>query len=491
MSSAETKLNLFSFTGKTKILHMSWFAFFITFVVWFSHAPLLAAMRETFSLTDQEIKALLILNVALTIPARIIVGMLVDAFGPRRMYSLLLFISSFLAFGFAFADDYEQLALMRFLMGFVGAGFVIGIRMISEWYPAKQVGLAEGIYGGWGNFGSAAAAMALPTIALMYGGPDGWRYAIATTGVMALIYSGIYFFSVSDTPKGSTYFKPKKNGAMEVTSKSDFILYLVMNIPMYAALAVLSWKLGPDNLKMLSGATTTLIYAVLLGLYIFQTIRIYQINKHVFTETVPEIDRYNFKQVAVLDLAYFVTFGSELAVVSMLPLFFMDTFALSAVTAGLLASGYAFMNLVARPTGGLVSDKFGRRRSMMIMLVGLIAGYFLLSQVDASWPVALAVVVTMFASFFVQSGEGAVFAMVPLVKRRLTGQVAGMAGAYGNVGAVTFLTVLSFVSPEIFFLTIAAAAMVVLVLVYFFLEEPSGQMAEVLPDGTVQMIDMH
>ena len=491
MSSAETKLNLFSFTGKTKILHMSWFAFFLTFVVWFSHAPLLAAMRETFGLSDQEIKALLILNVALTIPARIIVGMLVDAFGPRRMYSLLLFISSFLAFGFAFADDYEQLALMRFLLGFTGAGFVIGIRMISEWYPAKQVGLAEGIYGGWGNFGSAAAAMALPTLALMYGGPDGWRYAIASTGVLALIYSGIYFFSVSDTPKGSTYFKPKKNGAMEVTSKGDFFLYLIMNIPMYAALAVLSWKLGPDNLKMLSAGTTTMIYTVLIGLYIFQTIRIYQINKHVFTETVPQIDRYNFKQVAVLDLAYFVTFGSELAVVSMLPLFFMDTFALSAVTAGLLASGYAFMNLVARPTGGLVSDKFGRRRSMMIMLLGLIAGYFLLSQVDSSWPVALAVVVTMFASFFVQSGEGAVFAMVPLVKRRLTGQVAGMAGAYGNVGAVTFLTVLSFVSPEIFFLTIAAAAMLVLVLVYLFLEEPSGQMAEVLPDGTVQMIDVH
>ena len=33
----------------------------------------------------------------------------------------------------------------------------------------------------------------------------------------------------------------------------------------------------------------------------------------------------NGKQVAVLDLAYFITFGSELAVVSMLPLFFFET----------------------------------------------------------------------------------------------------------------------------------------------------------------------
>ena len=488
---SQPKLKLLSFKDNIRILHLSWFAFFLTFMVWFNHAPLLASIREAFDLTDQQVKALLILNVALTIPARIIVGMLVDAFGPRRMYSLLLFISSFLCFGFAFSDDYERIALMRFLLGFVGAGFVIGIRMISEWFPAKQVGVAEGIYGGWGNFGSAAAAMILPSVALFYGGDDGWRYAIATTGVLALLYSAVYFFTTSDTPKGSTYFKPKRNGAMEVTSKGDFFLYLLMNIPLYAALAVLAWKLGPGNLGLLGADVTGMIYLALVSLYAFQTIRIFQINKHVFKEEVPAIERYKFKQVAVLDLAYLVTFGSELAVVSMLPLFFMDTFELSQVAAGLLASGFAFMNLVARPGGGLISDRFGRKRSLVILLSGLIAGYFMMSLIDSSWPVVAAVIITMACSFFVQSGEGAVFAMVPLVKRRLTGQVAGMAGAYGNVGAVTFLTVLSFVSPQIFFLTIAGAATVTLIAVMFFLEEPKGHMAEILPDGTVQMIEVH
>ncbi|OOZ39594.1 MFS transporter [Solemya pervernicosa gill symbiont] len=487
---SESKLNLFSFSGKTRILHLSWFAFFLTFVVWFSHAPLMASIRETFGLSDQEVKMLLILNVALTIPARIIIGMLVDAFGPRRIFSMLLFVSSFLCFGFAFADDFETLAMIRFLLGFVGAGFVIGIRMISEWFPAREVGLAEGIYGGWGNFGSAAAALTLPTLALWYGGDDGWRYAVATTGAMILIYSVVYFFSVTDTPKGSTYFKPKKNGAMEISSRGDFFLYLLMNIPLYAALALLTWKLGPSNLKMLGDAPATMIYASLIGLYIFQTIRIYQINSHVFNAPVPEIERYKFKQVAVLDLAYFVTFGSELAVVSMLPLFFMDTFELSIVQAGMLASGYAFMNLVARASGGLASDKIGRKKSLAILITGLSIGYFVMSQIDSSWPITVAVLVTMGCSFFVQSGEGAVFAMVPLVKRRMTGQIAGMAGAYGNVGAVTFLTILSFVSPSIFFMVIGGAAIVVLAAVLLFLDEPAGQMAEVMPDGTVQMIDV-
>jgi NNP family nitrate/nitrite transporter-like MFS transporter len=487
---SESKLNLLSFSGRTRILHLTWFAFFLTFLVWFNHAPLLAAIRETFDLSDQQIKTLLILNVALTIPARIIVGMLVDAIGPRRMFSVLLFVSSFLCFGFALADSYEQLALMRFLLGFTGAGFVIGIRLISEWFPARQLGVAEGIYGGWGNFGSAAAAITLPALALLFGGDDGWRYAVGTTGVLTLAYSAIFYFSVSDTPKGSTYFKPKKNGALEVTSKGDFFLYLVMNIPMYAALGVLAWKLGPANTAMLSDAFVNMTYAVLTALYLFQTVRIYQINKHVFHTEVPRIDRYSFKQVAVLDLAYMVTFGSELAVVSMLPLFFMDTFDLSIVTAGLLGSCFGTMCVVSRPGGGWLSDILGRKKTLVVVLAGLVAGYLLMSQIDSSWPVALAVLATIVCALFVHFGTGAVFAVVPLVKRRLTGQIAGMAGAYGNVGGVMFLTVLSFVSPMTFFLVIAAAALITLLVVAVFLVEPEGHMAEVLPDGTVQMIEV-
>lgn len=490
MSTPPSTMNLFSFSGKMRILHLSWAAFFITFLVWFNHAPLLAMMRDSMGLTDQQIKTLLILNVALTIPARIIIGMLVDAFGPRRIYSMLLFVSSFLCFGFAMAQDYEQLALMRFLLGFVGAGFVIGIRMISEWFPAKQTGLAQGIYGGWGNFGSAGAAVILPTVALMFGGDDGWRWAIASTGVVALIYSAVYFFSVTDTPKGSTYFKPKKNGALEITSRFDFFLYLIMNIPLYAALAVLNWKLGPANLAMLSSGVTDMIYVILGSLYAFQTIRIYQINKHVFTETIPDIERYKFKQVAILDLSYMVTFGSELAVISILPLFFMDTFNLSAVQAGLVASVFAGLNLIMRPAGGWISDKFGRKLTLAILMAGTGVGYYLLSLITSEWSIYLALAAVIFSSLFVNAGNGAVFAIIPLVKRRLTGQIAGMAGAYGNVGAVIFLTILSFVATEVFFIVIAIFAAVVLVLITFFLDDPQDQMVEVLPDGTVKMIEV-
>ncbi|HCS26239.1 MAG TPA: MFS transporter [Spongiibacteraceae bacterium] len=473
-----------------RLLHLSWFAFFLTFMVWFSHAPMLASIKEAFDLTGQQVKALMILNVALTIPARIIVGMLVDRFGPRIIYSLLLVIGGGLCVGFAFADSYETIALMRFLMGFIGAGFVIGIRLVGEWFPARQVGLAEGVYGGWGNFGSAAAAMTLPTLALMYGGDDGWRYAIATTGVMAALYGVFFYARARNTPKGSTYFKPKKNGGLEVTSKRDLYFYIAMCLPMYAALATLTWKLSPANLGLLTDTASLVTYGILALVCVVQISQILRVNSDLLKgQAVPEFQRYKFKQVAILNVAYFVTFGSELAVVSMLPLFFMETFELNAVTAGMLAAGFAFMNLVARPSGGFFSDKFGRRKSLSILIAGLAVGYMTLSQINPGWPIALAVIATMGCSFFVQAGEGAVFAVVPLVKRSMTGQIAGMAGAYGNVGAVIYLTILSFVDASTFFMLIAASAAFVFIAVQF-LEEPQGHTAEINDDGTVELIEV-
>ncbi|MFC3150786.1 NarK family nitrate/nitrite MFS transporter [Litoribrevibacter euphylliae] len=487
--STSDKFNLFSFSGKMKILHMSWIAFFLTFYVWFNHAPLGGVISESLGLTTAQFKTLLILNVALTIPARVIIGMLTDKYGPRIVYSSILFLGSIPCFMFALADTFEQAAIARFLLGFVGAGFVVGIRMVSEWFPAKQLGTAEGIYGGWGNFGSAAGAMSLPAIALLFGGEDGWRYAIGITGLLSLVFSFIWYKNVTDTPKGSTYFKPKNNGGMEVTSKGDFVLLLIMKIPMYAALALLTWKLSPNGVSMLSELAANLIYVGLAVLYVYDSYKAYSINKNIFKEEVPEIHRYEFKQVAVLNILYFATFGSELAVISMLPLFFAETFELSMVQAGLVASAYAFMNLMSRPGGGLISDKFGRKKTLLILTAGLAVGYLTMAMIDSSWPLVVAIIAAMACSFFVQAGEGAVFAAVPLIKRRLTGQIAGMTGAYGNVGAVFYLTVLSMVSYQTFFLVIAATAVLGFVTL-FLMKEPKGEIAEIDEHGQVQMISV-
>ena len=138
----------------------------------------------------------------------------------------------------------------------------------------------------------------------------------------------------------------------------------------------------------------------------------------------------------------------------------------------------------------MLSDKIGRKKSLVILFSGITLTFLLLGQVSETWAVSLVVASTILCGLFSKGGSGAVYAMVPLIQRRMTGQVAGMVGAYGNVGGLTFLTVLSFVSPQIFFMVIGGTAGVVLLFMLIFLEEPKGQTAEVLEDGTVELIDV-
>ena len=485
------RLNIFAFSkANIRILHFTWFAFFMTFVVWLSLGPMMPFIKEALGLTDQQAKVLLILNVAMTIPARIIVGMLVDKLGPRIMFTSILVLGGLISIAFAWADSYEKLAILRLLSGFIGAGFVVGIRMIGEWFPARQTGIAQGIYGGWGNFGSAGAALTLPFIAANFGGEDGWRYAITFASIAAIAYGIFYYFMVSNTPKGSTYFKPKKTGAMEVTSGFDLVLYMLMNIPLFLALAVLTWKLSPAKMGLIGATTTYTIYIILGIVYFIQVWKIWHVNAHILKEPVPAMQRYKFKQVAILDWAYLVTFGTELAVVSMLAMFYVEWFGLPKVTAALMAGIYPVINLFARPGGGWISDKIGRKLTLMIAFGGITASFLALGFVDKEWSIALVVTMTIIGGIFSKAGSGAVYAMVPLIQRRMTGQIAGMAGAFGNVGAVIFLTVNSLVSYDQFFLFIGIISAIVFFLIIVFLDEPKGQIAETLPDGTVQMIDV-
>ena len=473
---------IFSFSGRYRILHLTWFAFFLSFVVWFNFAPFSTAIQTEFGLEPAQIRTIAICNVALTVPARIIVGMVLDRLGPRITYSCLLIYAAIPCIAFALSQNFTQLVISRLALSIVGCGFVIGIRMVAEWFNSEEIGLAEGIYGGWGNFGSAASAFTLPTIAALTAtltaSQLNWRLAIALTGIFAALYGAFYFFNVKDTPPGKVYQRPESSAGLEVTTKKDFWFLLAMNVPLVGILGVITWRL--QKVGLYGAGTMYLIFAALVALYLFQAFNIYKANKALMTgaKRYSAADRYQFSQVALLELAYIASFGSELAVVSMLPAFFQSTFGLTAALAGGIAGMYAFMNLVARPGGGLLSDKIGSRKwTLAVTLAGTGIGYLVFSSLGQ---IALPVIVimTMCASFFVMATEGATYAIVPLIKHRVTGQIAGNVGAYGNVGAVAYLTIYSLLpegggGDKFFFQMLGIVALIVASLCAFFLKEPT------------------
>jgi MFS transporter, NNP family, nitrate/nitrite transporter len=462
-----------------RALHLTWLAFYICFFVWFGMAPLASSMLKSVNwLTPDDIKLFAICNVALTIPARILVGMALDRFGPRRVFSVLMVVMALPALFFAFGDSRVQLLVSRLVLSSIGASFVVGIHMTAMWFKPKDIGFAEGFYAGWGNFGSAAAAMTLPAIALnIFGGPEGWRWAIASSAIIMAVYGVYYWFALTDGPPGTVHHKPKKASAMEVSSWGDMYKLILWTIPMVGVLAVLVWRI--QNMGYLSVTGAVIAYLAITSVVIYQVVQIVRVNVPILRKGVPEDDKYHFNTVAALNSTYFANFGAELAVVSMLPMFFELTWGLTPTTAGLIAASFAFVNLVARPMGGLVSDRMGNRRFVMLAyMFGIGVGFLMMGLMNEKWPLLIAVAVTVGCSVFVQGAEGATFGIIPSIKRRITGQISGMAGAYGNVGAVCYLTLFTFVTPSQFFMIIASGAFVSFALCFFWLKEPEGAFSE-------------
>ena len=97
---------------------------------------------------------------------------------------------------------------------------------------------------------------------------------------------------------------------------------------------------------------------------------------------------------------------------------------------------------------------------------------------DGVWWLVVSVVITMVASFFVQGAEGATFAIIPSIKKGMTGRIAGMAGAYGNVGAVTYLFLYTFMDDKTFLFILAGGAFISLISCAIMLKEPKGSFGE-------------
>ena len=352
-------------------------------------------------------------------------------------------------------------------MGIVGAGFVVGIKMISDYFPSEQMGLAQGIYAGWGNFGAAAAVFSLPIIASFFPEEIGWRYAVIFSGILCAVWGIVYFIFAKELSEKNSSFQTGFEHNIEVTTKKDLLLQVLFLIPIYGAMATLVWKLSGHPLQLLSSSTFNILLTIILILYIFNVIQSLRSNLPKIDERNSSEKKYEFKQIFILSMVYALAFGSQLAVISMFPQFLESTFGLSVAKAGIVGSSFAFMNLISRPVGGWISDLIEKKRALIIFVVGSMIGYIIMTQINSSWPIWGVLLLAFSCSIFLQAGTGACFAAVPLIRKDLTGKVAGLTGAYGNVGAVMFLTVLSFTGPEKFFSIAAFYAAIVLIALIF------------------------
>ena len=373
-----TKLNIFSGKGiQMKTFHITWLTFFFCFFGWFGIAPLMPIVRAQLHFDKSQIGNITIASVSATILARLLVGRLCDTLGPRLSYTILLVLGAIPVMTIGLANSYESFILFRFVIGIIGASFVITQFHTSVMFAPNIVGTANAVAGGWGNLGGGVTQLVMPLIAAAFVGlgyvdkANSWRYAMVVPGVILLVMAFVYYRYTKDTPLGNYHeiqrvTKEKKKGTFLMAMK-DYR----------------TWTLA---------------------------------------------------------LAYAACFGIEITIDNVAAIYFVDSFKASVIMAGALASIFGFMNLFARALGGIFSDKVGKQYGLrgkgllLALFLVMEGGGIMLFAKSGTLP--MAIFSMLLFALFLKMANGTTYSIVPFVNKDAIGSVAGIVGAGGNIGAM-------------------------------------------------------
>ena len=108
-----------------RALCCSFWAYFISYFIWFSIAPLLSEIRYSLQLSRKDIYDASVIGLCGTIASRVLLGPLCDWFGARLSVLMVLLFASSVAAMTGVVNSYAGLAALRFFLGFAGGVFVM------------------------------------------------------------------------------------------------------------------------------------------------------------------------------------------------------------------------------------------------------------------------------------------------------------------------------------------------------------------------------
>jgi len=116
-------------------------------------------------------------------------GWVMDVIGLRIGLGIFVFVWAFGAMGIGLVRNWTQLAGINALMGFTqGSANPAGVRATAEWFPAKERGLAGGVFNMGASAGSMVAAPLVAWACLAYN----WRLAFFITGGLGLVWVALW-----------------------------------------------------------------------------------------------------------------------------------------------------------------------------------------------------------------------------------------------------------------------------------------------------------
>jgi ACS family hexuronate transporter-like MFS transporter len=129
--------------------------------------------------------AWILLAFQLAIMAQPVVGYFLDRAGLRIGMAVCAFAWSAVCMAHGLAHNWQTLAALRGALGFAeGSANPAGMKVVAEWFPARERGLAGGVY----NIGASVGSMAAPPLVAWAILAYDWRMAFAVTGALGLVW---------------------------------------------------------------------------------------------------------------------------------------------------------------------------------------------------------------------------------------------------------------------------------------------------------------
>ncbi|WP_245596510.1 MFS transporter [Nocardioides alkalitolerans] len=155
------------------------------------------AATDRFGISAAQLSTFVMLQLLVYAVMQVPVGLLIDRFGPRRVLLAGTLVLVAAQSAFAFADSFVLALLAR---AFVGVGdaltFICVLRLVSSWFPLRQIPFMTQLTGTLGQGGAIAAAVPM-TWAL---GTLGWERAYLLAASLGLVLALGLVVVVRDAP---------------------------------------------------------------------------------------------------------------------------------------------------------------------------------------------------------------------------------------------------------------------------------------------------